>query len=83
MKKHNFQILTKEQQATITGGGQMCSGSFAGYNITVVNDNGYHFMKVQGIEPEIEITAREAENACYSIGGGGGDIDSTYILAYA
>lgn len=67
LKKGPFQVLTKTQQANIRGGGQMCTGSFAGESITVVEDDGYYFMKVKGIEPELELTPREASNLCASI----------------
>lgn len=63
-KNKTFQVLTKKQQATILGGGQLCIGQHGGRGITVVEDNGYYFLKMTGLEPEVELTAREAANIC-------------------
>lgn len=66
LKKGPFQVLTKAQQANIRGGGQMCIGSFEGSSVTIVEDDGYYFAKIQGLEPEFELTAGEAEDICTS-----------------
>lgn len=64
MNKHNFQVLTKKQQAAILGGRQLCRGSHEGRGFTVVEDDDYYFIKMQGFEEEAELTEREARDIC-------------------
>lgn len=69
MKKHNFQILSKKQQANILGGRQLCAGQVGSLGgATVVEDGGKYYLTLWGVDDsEAEITAREAGNVCRTI----------------
>lgn len=73
MKKHDFQILTKKQQANILGGRQLCAGYVGSNGVTVVEDGGGYYLTLWGADaPEVTITRREATNICNTVNSGSG-----------